>query len=98
MKLHLSELIPRSTASTRRFRFGHFLQTHHVTIKMLGRLFERFGHRDVDVMKAGVHFPFSEPCEKPAAASNCFSRSATPGLPARYALKSVERFFGILSD
>src|SRR5215213_1810665 len=76
VQLHLTELIPRSATCTRRLRLLHLLQTHHNTIEMLRRVFERFRHGDVDVVKARVHLVFSE---KPAAASNCFSRSATPG-------------------
>src|SRR5689334_20357409 len=98
MKLQRTELIPRAAAPARAFGLRHFFQAHHDTIKVLRCVFERLRNGDVDVMNARVHF-CSELFAKPAAASNCFSRSATPpGCAPRYALKSAERFRGMLND
>src|SRR5829696_1681822 len=97
MQLHRTELIPRSTTPARRLRLGHFLQSHNDAVEVFRGRFERPRHSNVNVMKRSVHF-FSELCEKPAAASNCFSRSASPGCALRYALNSDERFRGMLSD
>src|SRR6185503_11495710 len=98
MKLKRTELIPRAAASARTFGLWHFFQSHHHAIEVLRSVFERLRNGNVDVMNVRVHF-CSELFAKPAAASNCFSRSATPpGCAPRYALKSAERFRGMLND
>src|ERR1041385_5518433 len=50
MELCWSKLVPRTTAPARRLRLRHFLQTHHLAIKVLRCFLERLRHGDVDVM------------------------------------------------
>src|SRR5215212_4773463 len=95
MKLHRPELIPRTAACARAFRLRHFFQPYHDAIELLRRIFERPRNGNVDVMDLRVHFCSANP----AAASNCFSRSATVGgCAVRNALKSAERLREMLND